>query len=71
MSSKRVGWCRINQELVLDNAILNNPYVRDDMDVYVYYDNRWLHWTPENQGYNYVHIADIPDVVKVAMMMLS
>jgi hypothetical protein len=71
MSINKVGWCRNTQELVLDVQILNIPYLRDDMDVYSFNGAQWLVWTPENQGYSYVVDADIPEVVQVAMMMLS
>lgn len=71
MSAKRVGWCRLTNELVFDKCILNQPYIRDDMDVYVEDEGRWLHWTPETQGYGYVAPSNIPDVVKMAMVMLE
>ena len=71
MSTKRVGWCRLTEQLVLDVQILNVPYLRDDMDVYVCDNNRWLHWTPETQGYGFIKNEDIPDVVKMAMVMLE
>lgn len=71
MSSKRVGWCRIAQDLVLDKQILYTPYLRDDMDVYQYDGIMWRHWTPESQGYSYIDDKDVPVVVRAAMMMLS
>lgn len=71
MSAKRVGWCRIENELVFDKDILNHPYIRDDMDVYLKHDGRWLRWAPESQGYDFVMDVDIPDVVKMAMVMLE
>lgn len=71
MSLKKVGWCRLTDEIVLDKCIVNQPYVRDDMDVYSWNGAMWLHWTPETQGYSYVKDADIPDVVKMAMVILE
>jgi hypothetical protein len=71
VSIKKVGWCRNTQELVLDVQILNLPYLRDDMDVYSFNGAMRLHLTPEKQGYNYIKDEDIPEVVQVAMMMLS
>lgn len=71
MATKRVGWCRLSEELVLDVQILNIPYLRDDMDVYQYDGHRWLHWTPEMQGYNGIRADAVPDVIKLAMVMLE
>lgn len=71
MSTKKVGWCRLTEELVLDVEILDIPYLRDDMDVYQFNGNLWLHWTPERQGFDYIKDEDIPEVVRVAIMMLS
>lgn len=71
MSLKKVGFCRETEELVLDVQILNIPYLRDDMDVYSWNGAMWLHWAPETQGYSFVKDADIPDVVKLAMVMLE
>lgn len=71
MSTKKVGWCRLTNELVLDVQILNVPYLRDDMDVYQNNGVQWLHWTPERQGFGYVRVEDIPEVVKLAMVMLE
>lgn len=71
MKTKRVGWCRLTEELVLDKDILNVPYLRDDMDVYVEDSGNWLRWTPEAQGYGYVPFSDIPEVIKLAMVMLE
>lgn len=71
MSTKKVGWCRNSEELVLDVQILNIPYLRDDMDVYQFDGIQWLRWTPEQQGFGYIAPPDIPEVVQVAMMMLS
>jgi hypothetical protein len=71
MSTKKVGWCRNTEELVLDVQILNIPYLRDDMDVYAYNNSVWWScWTPETQGYHPIKDEDIPEVVKLAMMML-
>lgn len=71
MSLKKVGYCRETEELVLDVQILNIPYLRDDMDVYSFNGAMWLHWTPETQDYNYVKTDNIPDMVKLAMVMLE
>ncbi|AXC36487.1 hypothetical protein HOT57_gp43 [Pseudomonas phage phCDa] len=71
MSTKRVGWCRLTEELVLDVQILNIPYLRDDMDVYVCDENRWLCWAPEHQAYNVIDPTLVPDVIKMAMVMLE
>lgn len=72
MSTKKVGWCRLTEELVLDVEILDIPYLRDDMDVYAV-DSRgyWSQWTPESQAFRYTKPSDIPEVVQIAMMMLS
>jgi hypothetical protein len=71
MSIKKVGWCRLTEELVLDVQILNIPYLRDDMDVYSFNGAMWLHWAPERQAYNYIKDEDIPEVVRIAIMLLS
>lgn len=71
MSIKQIGWCRITEELVLDTGILDRPYLRDDMDVYSFNGRVWAHWTPEKQGYCGVCAEEVPEVVQVAMMMLS
>ena len=71
MSIKKVGWCRNTEELVLDVQILNIPYLRDDMDVYQFNGVQWLRWTPEQQGYGRVELETVPEVIQVAMMMLS
>lgn len=71
MSIKKVGWCRLTEELVLDVQILNIPYLRDDMDVYRLQGKVWAVWTPESQGNSYINERDVPEVVKLAMMMLS
>ena len=71
MSRNKVGWCRITQELVLDVEILKIPYLRDDMDVYANEGNEWAHWSPEQQKYRYTTQEEVPEVVQVAMMMLS
>lgn len=71
MSIKKVGWCRNSQELVLDVQILNIPYLRDDMDVYANNGRVWSIWTPETQGYCAIQKENIPEVVMMAMMMLS
>jgi hypothetical protein len=72
MSIKKVGWCRKTQELVLDVQILNIPYLRDDMDVYALTASQtWLVWTPETQSHCGVVVGEVPEVVQVAMMMLT
>lgn len=70
MSVKKVGWCRLTEGLVLDVQILNIPYLRDDMDVYKQHNDGWVLWTPETQGYKGVDVQEVPEVVKLAMMML-
>lgn len=71
MSTKKVGWCRNTEELVLDVQILSIPYLRDDMDVYAFNGAMWHIWSPERQGYVMVVPKLVPEVVQVAMMMLS
>ena len=71
MSTKRVGWCRLTEELVLDAPTLNIPYLRDNMDVYICDENRWMCWTPEKQGFSVINPAQVPDVIKLAMVMLE
>lgn len=71
MSKKQVGWCRIKQELVLDPGIISMPWLQDDMDVYKLKNDAWMQWTPERQGWNWVETEDVPEVIKLAMMMLS
>jgi hypothetical protein len=71
MSTKKVGWCRITEELVLDVQILNVPYLRDDMDVYSFNGTHWHLWTPESQFSVITTKETVPEVVQVAMMMLS
>lgn len=71
MSTKKVGWCRLTEELVLDVEILDIPYLRDDMDVYSFNGTQWYVWTPERQGLALIIPELVPEVLKVAMMMLS
>lgn len=72
MSRNKVGWCRNTEELVLDVQILSIPYLRDDMDVYeLTIRAGWYVWTPETQGFAPVKLESVPEVVQVAMMMLS
>lgn len=70
MSKKQVGWCRIKQELVLDPGIISMPWLQDDMDVYELGESRWMHWTPERQGWKWIDEDEAPEVIKLAMMML-
>ena len=72
MKVRKVGWCRIKEELVLDADILNMPWLQDDMDVYTC-DQKgyWTVWTPERQGYVMAAPVSVPEVIKLAMMMLS
>lgn len=75
MSIKKVGWCRNTEELVLDVQILDIPYLRDDLDVYSFTQQKdgpaWIVWKPETQNYRFCPINEVPEVVQVAMMMLS
>jgi hypothetical protein len=71
MSTKRLGWCRLTGELVLDAQILNIPYLRDDMDVYSHNGAMWLVWTPESQCYSYITLLNVPELIKLAMVMLE
>ena len=71
MSSKYVGWCRLTNELVFDKFILNQPYLRDDMEVYRLKNGFWDLWSPEQQGYAITREEAVPDVVKLAMVMLE
>lgn len=72
MSTKRVGWCRIKEELVLDQNILMIPYLQDDMDVY--YQTKqgyWSRWTPETQHFAAIRQEEVPEMIQLAMVMLS
>lgn len=71
MSIKKVGWCRLTEELVLDVQILNIPYLRDDMDVYSFNGTEWFRWTPEAQGYHPIDLEEVPPHMQIAMLMLS
>jgi len=72
MSEKRVGWCRLTEELVLEGDELLIPYLRDDMDLYIKSSNGgWLIWTAETQSYSTAVLDNIPEVVKMAMVMLE
>lgn len=71
MSLKKVGFCRETEELVLGVQILNIPYLRDDMDVYAFHGSSWSLWTPETQGYSPVNKDNVPELVKLAMVMLE
>lgn len=72
MSAKRVGWCRLKEELVLDQGILLHPYLQDDMDVYsLTITGHWGHWTPENQSYVHTNKEEVPELIQLAMLMLS
>lgn len=71
MSTKRVGWCRIKEELVLDPVILELPYLQDDMDVYRLHGSQWAHWTPETQHHVNITQDEVPEMIQLAMLMLS
>lgn len=71
MSKKQVGWCRIKEELVLDKGIISMPWVQDDMDVYELNGTKWMKWTPERQGWEWINAETVPEVIKLAMLMLS
>lgn len=72
MSTKRVGWCRIKEELVLDPVILELPFLQDDMDVYCLTANaHWGHWTPETQCFITIKQDEVPEMIQLAMLMLS
>lgn len=66
-----MGFCRETEELVLDVQILNIPYLRDDMDVYSYNGRYWNLWTSETQVYSPADADNVPDLVKLAMVMLE
>lgn len=72
MKDKRVGWCRIKEELVLEEDILLRPYLKDDMDVYMLTtEGHWGHWTPEGQYYNTIKQDEVPEMIQLAVLMLS
>lgn len=71
MSTKRVGWCRIKEELVFDPVILELPFLRDDMDVYcLTQDGYWGRWTPEKQIHKHIQQEEVPEMIQLAMLML-
>lgn len=74
MSRILVGWCRITQELVLDTKLLKMPWIQDDLEVYRKDRNRdpvnaWLVWTPETQQMLSISEEEVPQMIKLAMMM--
>lgn len=71
MSKKQVGWRGIKEELVLDPEIISMPWLQDDMDVYLFKSSGWMKWTPERQGWEWIDVETVPEVIKLAMMMLS
>lgn len=71
MSTKRVGWCRIKEELVLDQELLKRPFLQDDLDTYSLVDGEsWWHWTPESQHYVPTVKKEVPEMIQLAMLML-
>jgi hypothetical protein len=71
MKAKQIGFCRVTQSLVTDSKILDIPYLQDDMDVYSKTSmGPWKVWAPEYQCYKIIHENEVPDVVKMGVMLL-
>lgn len=71
MSTQKVGWCRLTEEVVTDSEIIQRPYLRDDMDVYSHTEGVWLVWKPEGSGTVSIPVQEVPEMIQLAMLMLT
>lgn len=71
MSTKTIGFCRVTQSLVTNSKVLDIPYLQDDMDVYKLTSGGWWSiWTPETQLYRLISEDEVPDLVKMGVLLL-